>query len=156
MASKRPHQTLIAQKSKVAPHHLYTPQTQNGATPTLYYTNPERRHTTSIHHKPRTAPHDRYTPCARAEFFTTLRARASIFNTPSVCEYNPCNAELRPQGANLCLNLLNSLYSLKSINSLESFNSLNSLNSLDSLNLCNSRNLIHLIHFQFTYRTEFC
>ena len=111
----------------MVPLQLYTPQIQNGATPPLYPTNPERRHTTAI---PHVQEQDLLPP--------SVHERA--FLTP-------------PQGANLCLNLLNSLYLLNSFNSLESFKSLNSLNSLDSLNLPNSLNSIHLIHFQFTYLT---
>ena len=34
----------------MVPLQLYTPQIQNGATPPLYPTNPERRHTSAIPH----------------------------------------------------------------------------------------------------------
>ena len=126
----------------MAPQHLYTPQTQNGATPPLYTTNPERRHTTSIPHKPRTAPHDRYNPCARARLFTTLRARASIFNTLRVRNTIPATQNYDRKAPTFAL-----IYLIHFIHLTHLIHLNQSIHLIHLIQLIHLTYLIHLTHF---------
>ena len=62
----------------MGPQHLYIPQTQNGATPPLYTTNPERRHTAAIPHM---QEHEFLSLSVHGRAFFTLTPRVGYHHT---------------------------------------------------------------------------